>query len=255
MKKPSKKITGLLRCRNEELIIEDTIKHMKKFCDKIFVYDDCSTDDTVKRIRKIDSKIIILQAQVWSQNQQTIQAIERHDLFEFAKRYSDDEWFIYMDADERIEFDWSYLDRIPLDVAIIRMKLYDFYITRHNKEPYKRGNKLENLREQCGPEYRLIKMLFRPDCCNYPADVLCNREPHLNLTSEKTQIFTSGDIKHYGKSISIDHWEETCDHYIQTCPIYANKWRNRKGKAIHTYSDFGNNLIKWYEKDTKGFLL
>ena len=42
--------------------------------------------------------------------------------------------------------------------------------------------------------------------------------------------------QHYGKSLSVDHWEETCDYYIRHFPFetYGKKWTERKGQAIHT---------------------
>jgi hypothetical protein len=53
--------------------------------------------------------------------------------------------------------------------------------------------------------------------------------------------------QHYGKSLSVDHWEETCEYYIRHFPFdtYGRKWRDRKGRAIHTRSDFGRPLYEW----------
>jgi hypothetical protein len=55
--------------------------------------------------------------------------------------------------------------------------------------------------------------------------------------------------QHYGKSLSVDHWEETCDYYIQHFPFetYGKKWAERKGQAIHTESDFKRPLYEWGE--------
>ena len=57
------------------------------------------------------------------------------------------------------------------------------------------------------------------------------------MTSVKTDLY----CQHYGKSLSVAHWEETCDYYIRHFPYetYGAKWEARKGKAIHTESDFG----------------
>ena len=52
---------------------------------------------------------------------------------------------------------------------------------------------------------------------------------------------------HYGKSLSVEHWEETCDYYINHFPFqtYGRKWLARKGQAIHTQSDFMRPLYEW----------
>ena len=59
-----------------------------------------------------------------------------------------------------------------------------------------------------------------------------------------------GFVRHYGKAISIEEWERTCDYYINVrwsdrMPELRDRWKQRKGKAIHTKSDFGRKLITW----------
>ena len=63
------------------------------------------------------------------------------------------------------------------------------------------------------------------------------------MQSVKTDLY----CQHYGKSLSVAHWEETCDYYVQHFPYetYGAKWEARKGKAIHTQSDYGNPLHEW----------
>jgi hypothetical protein len=53
-------------------------------------------------------------------------------------------------------------------------------------------------------------------------------------------VETSLYCQHYGKSLSVEHWEETCEYYMRHFPFdtYGRKWRDRKGRAIHTQSDF-----------------
>ena len=50
-----------------------------------------------------------------------------------------------------------------------------------------------------------------------------------------------------GKSLWVEHWEETCDYYIKqfTFDTYGRKWLARKGQAIHTQSDFMRPLYEW----------
>ena len=70
------------------------------------------------------------------------------------------------------------------------------------------------------------------------------REP---LGFNESDVITKFSCQHYGKSLSIEHWEATCDYYINNFPGYAEKWKQRKGKAIHTSSDQGNLLYTWAE--------
>jgi hypothetical protein len=50
-----------------------------------------------------------------------------------------------------------------------------------------------------------------------------------------------------GKSLSVEHWEETYDYYVRHFSFgsYGRKWRDRKGRAIHTQSDFMRPLYEW----------
>jgi hypothetical protein len=68
------------------------------------------------------------------------------------------------------------------------------------------------------------------------------REPG-GLKNVRTDLY----CQHYGKSLSVDHWEETCDYYIKHFPFetYGRKWMKRKGKGIHTESDFQRPLYAW----------
>ena len=45
----------------------------------------------------------------------------------------------------------------------------------------------------------------------------------------------------------VEQWEETCEYYIPHLPFntYGRKWRDRKGRAIHTQSDFMRPLYEW----------
>ena len=166
----------------------------------------------------------------------------RKELLELAQKYSDADWFVYMDADERIEFDFEKLDYLPM-INGIRMKLFDFYITEEDK------NKQYTQRRFIGPEYRNILMLFR----NIKG--LKYEKPDQRSPIVPGRIVVDGYVKHYGKAVSMEQWEETCDYYANCFPKYSAKWKARKGKAVHTLSDFGRKLITWEEKESKGIKL
>ena len=62
-----------------------------------------------------------------------------------------------------------------------------------------------------------------------------------------------GWVRHYSKAISVKKYEEDCDYYIKSIPMLAEKWRQRKGKAIKKdyKSDFGTSLYEWEEAKEK----
>jgi len=152
---------------------------------------------------------------------------------EFA---TDEDWFVYFDADERLFLnDWSPFFN-PF-VKAVACKLYDVYITPKDKD------KDYHERQFVGPEYRTIVFFFRNTpylSYDRPDQRIVNLEPG-------AKIILDGIVKHYGKGISVEHWEETCDYYINFWPKYSAKWQERKGNAVKEdfKSDFGNNLIKF----------
>ncbi len=242
------KIIGLTRIRNESLIIKDTLDYLAGFCTGgIFVYDDCSKDSTYEICKNHPAVKEIIKGEYWDENRERAEFENRQMLLETAKIYAGpDDWFVYIDADERIDFDWNKIAGYDKNVIAIRMKLFDFYITPEDAE------KKYNERLWHGPEYREIIMAFKnSDALRYEHPD--QREVSLGKTSK---IVDDGFVKHYGKAISVDEWEKTCDYYANHFPKYSEKWKKRKGKAIHNgVSDFGNELILWCEKELKGFPL
>jgi hypothetical protein len=116
-------------------------------------------------------------------------------------------------------------------------------MTPEDHAPYRAGLKLLDFRKFYGPEERDILMFWR----NLPAIVFAEgdgRTPR-GMTNVKIDLH----CQHYGKSLSVAHWEETCDYYIRHFPFetYGKKWTERKGQAIHTQSDFNRPLYAWGE--------
>lgn len=239
------KIAGITRVRNEEAIIKDTLDHFSQFCNAgIYVYDDVSTDKTVDICQAHSAVKDVILGRYWNPNRFDAEWQTRQAALVRAQQDNPD-WLIYFDADERIEFDFNLLDDPDLKgVDAIWMKLFDFYITPEDAHlPY-------TARKWMGCEYRRIIMAFK-------------NSPHLRYHIPDQRIVTlppgaqtivAGYVKHYGKAISIEEWEATCDYYANNFPEpYRSKWLARKGKAIHIdKSDFNLPLIQWQEKDIKG---
>jgi glycosyltransferase involved in cell wall biosynthesis len=217
---------------------------MATFCSRVFVIDDCSTDNTVEicKSHQVVDKIICSLRH--SPDRPNAETEDRKILLNMAQSLiSPGSWIFLMDGDERVEFDLDQLRSVPQIVNGIRMKLFDYYITA--EDVHLRYTE----RRWLGPEYREILMAFR----NIPG-LKYNREDQ-RAPIVPGNITSFGYVKHYGKAVSVEQWERKCEYYMKNFPRYAKKWKARKGKAIHTMSDFGRELITWEEKETKGIKL
>lgn len=239
------KVIGLTRVRNEALIIDDSLNHMAKYVDAIIIFDDASTDDTLVKALEHPKVLEIIVNKRWRRNRTFEETLNRKILHEHAKKYNP-MWIVYCDADERLEGGIRpyLLSKKSDKIDGIRVSLFDAYMTARDKTAYTRGQ-LYNFRKFFGPEKRDILMIWR-NSKRIKFDKPDAREPS---GLENGTVITKFYCQHYGKALSIKHWEETCDYYVRHFPQYAEKWKERKGKAIHTHSDFGTPLYKW--KDVK----
>lgn len=235
------KMVGITRIRNVSSIIEYTLAHVSNLVDEIYVFDDCSTDDTIAICKKFPKVKRIMKSKTWSRNpivRMRLEGSQRQAIF-LESLKSNPDWVYYFDADEIAYFDD--IDFLDKNISAYRMRLFDFYITEGDV------NKRFFERKYMGPEFRDILTLFRPSKnVHFPT-----RLPG-GITG---RVESKGFIKHYGKAISINDWEEKCDYYInhlyETQPgnsTISEKWKKRKGRAIHTKSDFNRQLIEWEDR-------
>lgn len=234
------RIAGITKVRNEQKIIKDTLDHFS-FCDALYIYDDCSTDNTVEICLEHPKVRKVVKGNFWDTDRFRAEWQTRQRILVEAKK-DNPEWIICFDADERI--DWDFVDYENYDAVV--MKLFDFYITDEDKEmPYLSRQKL-------GPEYRNILMMYR---CT-PEVRFCMPDQREAFIKNGSKVLFAGYVKHYGKAVSIEEWEETCTYYSKYFGgRYKAKWEARKGKAVHNMSDFGKPLITWDEKEMKGVRL
>jgi glycosyltransferase involved in cell wall biosynthesis len=235
------KIVGVTRIRNEEDIIFNTLEHVSNLVDEIYIFDDYSTDSTTQICLKFPKVKRIIQAKTWETNphkRQILEGTQRQAIYKVAKE-SQPDWIYYFDADEYTDFD--NIDLFDTSYDAYSMRLFDFYITPQDVEEQYLNRKF------MGPEFRDILTLFRPK----PDLHFYTRVPFASFS----KVGHKGFIKHYGKAISIEQWEQTCDYYINFLyerqpgnSTISEKWKKRKGKAIHTQSDFGRSLIEWKDR-------
>lgn len=247
-------IIGLIREKNEALILDDTISELEKIVDGFIILDDNSNDDSIKIARQHPKCLAIIHhLKTVDGNRSMEESIHRQKLLDLARKYHP-KWLIYQDADERID-DGSSLRHFMLknlnntNIMGIRLSLFDAYMTKKDHSPYRKGQ-LFNFRKMFGPERRDILFVWKniPEATFMTAPDM--REPD-NIDNDK--IITKFFVQHYGKSLSLEQWEETCDYYVNHFPQYAEKWQARKGKGIHdTLSDFKRPLISWEEAKKSG---
>lgn len=232
---------AITRVRNEEVILKSTLDRLSYHFDYVIAFDDCSTDGTRDVLNEHKLVKCVITSDKWesrSEVRKMLETTQRQDLYDYAMRKEEKiDWMLYFDGDEHFYFDdinWGF------DCSYY-FRLFDVYITTSDiDKPF-----ID--REYVGCEYRDIPMLFRPNS----KVRFYNRVP-LGINPMRVM---GGTIKHFGKGISVEHWEETCDYYInhlnERMPNGEDisvKWKRRKGKAIHTLSDFGLPLIKWRDR-------
>jgi Glycosyl transferase family 2 len=242
-------LVGLTRMRNESLLLPDTLDYLGRHVDAIVAYDDASTDDTVEILRAHPKVALIVANQVWEQDVAARKLAEgRHRglLLDMARRQLPHEWMLCFDPDERVAGDLrGFVEGLrDEECDAVRVKLFDAYMTPDDHAPYASDRALLDFRRFYGPEQRDILMLLR----NRPEIVWAEGDGRMprGMTNVKVDLH----CQHYGKSLSVAHWEETCDYYIKHFPYdtYGKKWTERKGKGIHTCSDFNRPLYEWGER-------
>jgi glycosyltransferase involved in cell wall biosynthesis len=232
-------IVGITRVRNEALILADTLAHYLARVDHVLLYDDASTDATAEIAASFD-RVTVTRGTEWRQDRPAEETRHRALLLD-AARQSGATWCLCFDADERIE------GELPdLSGDGYRFRLFDGYMTDELQAPYA-GGELADLPRMWGPEYRDILMLFRVASSRFLGRD--SREPRVRGRVALADV----RVKHYGKCLSVEHWEETCRYYAGHWPEpYRSKWRARAGRAIHVASDFNLPLYRWQDVAANG---
>ncbi len=241
-------IVGMTRMRNEALILPDTLDYLGAHVDAILAYDDASTDDTVAILAAHPKVALIVANQAWEEDIEARKRAEgRHRglLLDLARAELPHDWMFCFDPDERVTGDVrAFLAGLGEEYDAVRVRLFDAYMTQDDHAPYTSDQPLLDFRRHYGPEERDILMFWRnrPEIGFAEGD---GRTPR-----GMRNVAVGLHCQHYGKSLSIAHWEETCDYYIRHFPYetYGRKWEARKGKGIHTHSDFGRPLFPWGEE-------
>lgn len=234
-------IIGMIRLRNEEALLQDTLDHLSGIVDGIVVFDDASTDRSREIALAHPHVVEVVVNRHWRRrNRIWEETANRRILYRRAKRLQPS-WVFYSDADERFVGEIrDFLHDAGPEVRGLRINLFDAYLTPGDSQPYSAGAPLLDFRSSFGPERRRILMAWRPDA-SVDFTTKDAREPQ----GVPGPLIDRFECQHYGKALSEEQWEETCRYYVDNFPIYRDKWLARMGKAIHTESDFGTPLYAW----------
>jgi hypothetical protein len=114
-------------------------------------------------------------------------------------------------------------------------------MTPDDRAPYRPDRELLGFRRFFGPEQRDILMLWRN------RSEVCFAEHHAREPGGIERVRTDFCCQHYGKSLPLGG---DLRYYLRHFPFdtYGRKWRDRKGRAIHTQSDFMWPLYEWGER-------
>jgi glycosyltransferase involved in cell wall biosynthesis len=241
-------LVGITRVRNEALVLRDTLEYVGRHVDAIIAYDDASTDRTLEILTNHPKVALIIANGSWEEDiaaRRIAEGRHRGLLLQIARAQLQFDWMFCFDADERVTADLRGFVQGPRvgNCDSVRIQLFDAYMTPDDCAPYHADRELLGFRRFFGPEQRDILMLWRDRPQIFFA------ENHAREPGGIGQVRTDLYCQHYGKSLSVEHWEETCDYYIRHFPFdtYGRKWSDRKGRAIHTQSDFMRPLFEWGE--------
>lgn len=232
-------VRGITKVRNEAHIIHDTLDSWAVCCDAIHVYCDNCTDVTAELCRQHPVVKEVIESDLMDPDRERAEWYNREAVLASARRWlTEDDWLCYFDGDEQLaSFDHDMLRRPEVDV--IAIELYDSYITDEDKD-LDRWDYRE--RAYVGDEYMLVPAFYR---ARRPLRYYRPDQRNIDIPSDAV-IKVGGKLRHWGKGISVPHFDAKCDYYAETFgPKYADKWRKRKGHAVHSISDYGRPLVRW----------
>jgi len=228
-------IRGLCKARDECHILRDTLDSWARVCDEIHVYDDASTDFTRETCLEHPSVVEVISSNLLDKDRERAEWRNRQAVLSSALNYGAD-WICYFDADEQLaEFDEALLEGPE---KIVSLMLFDTYITKEDEHVDKWRYQE---RRMSAPEFQIMPYFYRT---SLPLEF--NQPDQRIMFFPNEEIVLAGKVRHWGKGISVEHFEKKCLYYAQW-PKYAEKWEARRGQAVHTVSDFGNPLVEWEE--------
>jgi len=228
------KIIGIMRTKNNEDIIGNTLKNFEPLVDHIIIHDDNSVDKTVEICKKFKKvKFIIINSKNY------YDAAEDKNILIHLARFLDGDWILNMDSDEVFEdrivklgklFFENLIWRSKHKIALFHFPLYHFW--------------------KSNTHYRIDSM-WSPYTLNNYRPKLFQLQPQIQFKREEcTGNFPTKIIGAYSfiADVRVKHYGYRNEEQIkQKYEIYKQTGL-KKLKYINRMLDESNlRLMKWYE--------
>ena len=153
------RVVAYCRVKNEAFFIEEQLRRLLSWCDRVVVHDTGSNDDTVKIARSLKRVDVIETTDKYYYNMCYQLNVALH-----AARISNPEWLLYFDVDQFYDdMILTELDALLSNdsVDIWSFRLYDGRFCDELDEAQESSDFIYHTRKLCEPCYRIVPTLFR----------------------------------------------------------------------------------------------
>jgi hypothetical protein len=132
------RIHSLCLIKDESDIIEQCLTAAAVWCDRIYVYDNGSTDDTWEQVSKISERLP--EVVPFKQEGKPFHDSLRAEIFQaFRADCADDDWWCLLGADEfYIDDPRVFLAKVPREQGVVWTTSFSYYFTDKDVERYRR---------------------------------------------------------------------------------------------------------------------
>ncbi len=124
------KIFSICLIKNEADVIEFCLSQASRWSDRIFVYDNGSTDGTWEKVCAMKNDIIV----PWKSDTGVFNDCMRGDVFqEFRREAAEGDWWCRLDADESyVQDPRAFLSKVPPRYHVVWGMAIEYFITRQD---------------------------------------------------------------------------------------------------------------------------
>lgn len=235
------KIHAYIIAYNEEKLLPFTLDYYSTFCDKIFVYDNMSTDSSDEIYKKYD-KVIVNKFESNNCQNEIIQKTIKSEEYKKHSRNSDVDWVITIDCDEFVYHN-NLIDKLneykKMGVTVVKTTGHEMACQTF---PIYDGNLLTN-KVKVGSG--IMPMLCKSIIFDPKIDINFGPGAH-SFISNNTVLSPDEEFKilHYkclGKEYVTNIYKERFDRLSESSKV--NYWNTHYSK-INEFLSLMDNIIK-----------